>query len=197
MEENKFIEKTLVLIKPDAVIRGISGKISSKSKPAGALAMKFTWPTKKQLTKHFPVHDESWIKGMGEKTLDNYRDNNIDPVAELGTSDPLEIGNKIVNWNFKYMLSGPVIAIIFKGIRAVSVTRKIIGNTIPAKALPGTIRGDFSVNSADYANSVQSACKNVVHASGNIEEADTECKVWFEEKEIIDYKRSDERAMFC
>ena len=198
MKKNKYIEKTLVLIKPDAVKRGISGQILNRFERTGLkiVNMKLICSTKKQLSKHFPIHDELWIKGMGERTLENYKDNNIDPFAELGTSSPLEIGKKILNWNFKYMLSGPIVAIIFQGVRAVSAARKIIGSTIPAKALPGTIRGDFSINSADHANSVQVTCKNVVHASGNTREAVIECGVWFKEEKIIEYKRSDEETMF-
>lgn len=196
--KRKFIEKTLVLLKPDAVERGISGPIIERFERAGLkiIGLKLLRATKEQLEKHFPIHDKSWIKGMGNKSLESYKANSIDPVDELGTSDPLEIGKIILEWNFEYLLSGPIAAIVFEGPRAVSVVRKIVGSTIPANALPGTIRGDFSINTADYSNSIQCSCKNVIHASGTVEEAERECNVWFKPNELVKYERSDERTMF-
>ena len=76
------------------------------------------------------------------------------------------------------------------------MVRKIVGNTIPAKALPGTIRGDFAHNSADYANARRNACNNVVHASGDLEEARTEINAWFDPRELVTYVRADEQTMF-
>jgi len=198
MENQRFIERSLVLIKPDAVFRGISGQIINRFERTGLkmVGLKIVNATKTQLDNHFPVHDESWLRGMGSKTLENYKEQNIDPVAELGASDALEIGKIILGWNYEYLLSGPVIAIVFEGVRAVEVIRKIIGHTLPVKAMPGTVRGDYSINSADYSNSVKCSCKNVVHASGNTEEAEKECGVWFKPAELISYKRSDELVMF-
>jgi nucleoside-diphosphate kinase len=193
-----FIEKSLVLIKPDAVCRGISGQIINRFERTGLkmVGLKIVSATKEQLDGHFPINDKSWIKGMGLRTLENYKEHNIDPLAKLGTSDPLEIGKMILGWGYEYLLSGPVVAIVFEGVEAISTIRKIIGHTFPAKAMPGTIRGDYSITSAGYSNAVKSACKNVVHASGNKEEAENECMVWFKPEELINYKRSDEQAMF-
>jgi nucleoside-diphosphate kinase len=183
----RFIERTLVLIKPDAMARGIVGLVIERFERVGLkiIGLKLVQPKKEQLDIHFPIHDEEWIKGMGKKSLENYTKFGMNPIEEIGTKDSLEIGKVILKWNYEYLLSGPVVAIILEGPRAVSVVRKIIGHTVPAEALPGTIRGDFSVSSTDFSNSLGISCKNVVHASGNLEEAKRECEVWFKEGELI------------
>ena len=198
MKNEKFIERTLVLIKPDAVKRAIIGSVIRRFERAGlkVIGLKIVHATKDQLNRHFPTHNQSWIEGMGQKSIETYELNELDPVEEFGTSDPLEIGRVILGWNFEYLLSGPLAAMVLEGVRAIGTVRKIVGATIPSKALPGTIRGDFAINSADYANSVHCACNNVVHASGDAEEAEVECGVWFDSKELVSYARADEQAMF-
>ena len=198
MDENRFVERTLVLLKPDSVSRGICGQILSRFERAGLklVGLKLLQATKAQLDGHFPVEDLSWIEGMGKKSLENYHTHGVDPEQELGTSDPKEIGKIILDWNYQYLLSGPVVAIVLEGVRAISVVRKLVGATIPTQAVPGTIRGDFSINSADFSNALQCSCKNVVHASGNQEEAEKECSVWFSADELVRYQRADENAMF-
>ena len=193
-----FIERTLVLIKPDAVLRGIMGQIIERFERVGLriAGLKLVQPKKEQLDIHFPACDKAWISGMGGKSLENYEKFGMNPVEEIGTKDPFEIGKIILGWNYEYLLSGPVVAIVLEGPRAISVVRKIIGHTIPAEASPGTIRGDFSINSTDHANAEKCACKNVVHASGNLEEAERECSTWFGEDEFVSYARADEQAMF-
>lgn len=194
----KFIERTLVLIKPDAVLRGIIGQIIERFERVGlrVAGLKLVQPKKEQLDIHFPACDKAWVSGMGKKSLENYEKLGINPVEEIGKKDPFEIGKIILGWNYDYLLSGPVAAIVLEGPRAISVVRKIIGHTIPAEASPGTIRGDFSINSTDHANAEKCACKNVVHASGNSEEADRECAAWFKVNELVNYARADKQAMF-
>lgn len=198
MKNNKFIEKTLVLIKPDAVKRALIGLVIQRFERVGlkVLGLKIIQATREQLENHFPTHDLAWIKNMGQKSIETYKMNGMDPTEEFGTADPAKIGLVILGWNFEYLLSGPLVVMVLEGVRAIATVRKIIGDTIPAKALPGTIRGDFSINSADYANSVQCSCNNVVHASGNLKEAEIECGVWFNREELVAYKRADEQVMF-
>jgi nucleoside-diphosphate kinase len=194
----RFIQRTLSLIKPDGVQRALVGRIISIFEDAGLRlsAMKMLQATRKQLCQHFPVKNNDWISGMGAKSIEVYQMHGMDPAEEFGTDDPLEIGKIILQWNFEYLLSGPLVAMVLEGPWAISVVRKLVGDTIPAKALPGTIRGTFSINSADHANSVHSACYNIVHASGNPEEAKKECEVWFNQEELVSYERADERVMF-
>ena len=89
-----------------------------------------------------------------------------------------------------------MVAVAVRGIHAVDMVRKIVGNTLPSSAEMGTIRGDFSVDSPILANASKRALRNVVHASGDLEEAERELKHWFKEEEMWDYKRVEEDIMF-
>ncbi len=190
-------ERTLVLFKPDALKRGLVGPIFQRFEQTGLkiVACKMVVATKKQIVGHFPT-DDVWIRGLGEKTLQTYREYNINPIDILHTEDPHQIGLRILDWNYHYLALGPIMAVVFQGIHAVDTVRKLIGHTLPYKAAPGTIRGDFSINAPDLANVVGSACKNLVHASGNIKEANQEITNWFEPAEIISWERTDDFLHF-
>lgn len=190
-------EQTLVMIKPDAVKRGLIGVICQRFEQAGLkiVACKMILPNREQLDGHFPKSEE-WIRGMGEKTLETYKEYEIDPVEILGTADSLIIGQKIKEWNYHYLMLSPVMVMVIEGIHVVNTMRKLIGHTLPYKAAPGTIRGDFSVNAPDLANVVGSACKNLVHASGTIKEAEQEIANWFCPAELVTWQRADEFLNF-
>ncbi len=190
-------EQTLVLLKPDAVKRGLVSVILQRFEQAGLkiVACKLVSATRKQLDGHFPASDE-WVRGMGEKNLETYLEYDIDPVKILGTDEPLQIGRKIKEWNYHYLMLGPMMVIVLQGIHAIDTVRKLIGSTLPYKAMPGTIRGDFSINAPDLANVVGSACKNLVHASGNQAEARQEIDNWFEPTEILSWDRTDDFLHF-
>jgi nucleoside-diphosphate kinase len=83
---------------------------------------------------------------------------------------------------------GPIVAMAIEGIDAVDLVRKMVGGTEPKTALPGTIRGDYAHVSYSYADSKNIAVKNLIHASGNVEEADIEVALWFTSKELHSYK---------
>ena len=185
-------ERTLVLLKPDAVSRGLVGTIFQRFEQSGlkVVACKLVLPTRTLLDGHFPSSDD-WVRGLGEKTLQTYREYGMDPTEMLGTSDPHKIGLKIKEWNYRYLMLGPVMAIVLQGIHAIDSVRKMIGHTLPYKAAPGTIRGDFSINAPDLANVVGSACKNLVHASSDTVEAAQEIANWFNPTEIIVWERAD------
>jgi nucleoside-diphosphate kinase len=94
------------------------------------------------------------------------------------------------------LTSGPVVAILLEGIHAIDNVRMTVGNTLPAFAQPGTIRGDYAIDSPALANAQKRSVRNLVHASGNLEEAKYEAELWFRADEIHDYKRSDQDVMF-
>lgn len=93
----------------------------------------------------------------------------------------------------KFIVSGPVIALVLEGVMAVDLVRKLVGSTEPASALPGTIRGDYSHHHMDYADARDISVKNVIHASGNREEAKEEISLWFSEDELINYETVHEK----
>ena len=190
-------EKTVILIKPDGVKRGLIGEIVSRLEKRGLkiIALEMFQPTKKQIDDHYP-RDENWIKRLGDKTKKNYQDYGIEVKNEFATDDSLEIGKSVRGWLIDYMTSGPLVKMIIKGIHAVDMVRKIAGPTMPAQAEMGTIRGDFSVDDAIAANRNKRGIHNIIHASETPEEAEHEIKFWFAPEEIHDYKRAEEDIMF-
>lgn len=190
-------ERTFLMVKPDGVKRGLVGETISRLERRGlkVIALSMVTPTRKQIDDHYPK-SEAWITRLGEKTLNTYAQYNWDPVKEMGTKDPSKIGKEVRNWILDYMTSGPVVKMVVEGIHAIDMVRKICGNTMPYKADMGTIRGDFSIDSAALANREKRAIYNLVHASETSEEVANEMSRWIAKDEIHDYKRSDEDVMF-
>lgn len=190
-------EKTFLMIKPDGVKRGLVGEILKRIEDRGLkiIALSMIWATSAQMDNHYPK-DESWIKRLGEKTLNTYNKYGLNAIEELGTDDPLEIGKMVRRWLVDFMTSGPLVKTVIQGIHAIDMVRKIAGNTMPALSEMGTIRGDYSVDSAAAANRDKRAVHNLVHASETQAEADNEIKLWFSEEDIHNYKRGDESIMF-
>ncbi|MAF43212.1 MAG: nucleoside-diphosphate kinase [Parcubacteria group bacterium] len=192
-------EKTVIIIKPDGVKRGLVGEIVSRIEKRGLkiIALEMFQPSKKQIDDHYPK-DEKWIKRLGSKTLKNYEEYGIDSKdkKEFGTADPTEIGKAVRSWLLDYMTSGPMVKMLVSGIHAVNMVRKIVGSTMPGQAEMGTIRGDFSVDDATAANRDKRSIHNIIHASESPEEAEHEINFWFAPEEIHDYKRAEEDIMF-
>jgi nucleoside-diphosphate kinase len=177
---NSTIERTFVLIKPEGVQRKMVGKIISRFEEVGLEleAVKLVRASKELMERHYPS-DDDWLRTVGGKTRNAYAEYGLDPTKEFGTDDALAIGREIKRWLVDYMTSGPVVAMILKGNRAVRGVRKLAGNTVPLFAEPGTIRGDFSTDSPDLANPERRPVYNLVHASGTVEEAEFEIALWF------------------
>ncbi len=190
-------EKTLLLIKPDGVKRGLIGEVIKRIEQRGLkiIALKMLWPTRQQIDEHYPK-DATWIKRLGEKAINNLQSFGYDPKEKLGKDDPEEIGQEIREWLFNYMTSGPIVAMVIEGVYAIRMVRKICGKTIPAEAEMGTIRGDYSCDGSLLANLSKRAIHNLVHASETPEEAEKEIKHWFSLDELYSYKRSEEDIMF-
>jgi len=191
------MEQTLVLIKFDGVARGLVGEITSRFEKTGLkiVAAKLTKVSKELAEKHYPADREEFLKGMGNKTLENYAQMGADPVEKLGTDSPLEIGRMIREWLIGYIQEGPVMAYVLEGPHAVELVRKLCGHTLPLIASPGTIRGDFAFDSSYLANTAKRAIRNMMHASGTVEEAKYEIPLWFKKEEILKYERTDEHIM--
>src|SRR5437763_334060 len=132
------MEKTLVLLKPDALERGLVGEIISRFEKADLrlLAAKMVRPDEELANKHYPNDRHEFIKGMGSKTLESYKEAGHDPKSNFGTEDAHEIGLQLQKWLVDFLVSGPVIALVLEGPNAIAGVRKIAGHTIPVKADP-------------------------------------------------------------
>jgi nucleoside-diphosphate kinase len=153
-----YIERTLVVLKPDAVWRGLTGQIISRFENAllKVVAVKMVWMDAEMARQHYSDLEERF-------------------------------GSEVYAAMATFMQSGPVIALVLEGIDAISCVRKLVGATYPDQAAPGTIRGDFAHVSKAYAVATSRPVANLVHASGNAEEADSEIDVWFTKAELFDH----------
>lgn len=139
------MQQTLVLLKPDALERGLVGEIVSRLEGRGLkiVAMKMIWVDEALAKRHYTAHeDKPFFEGLVE-----------------------------------FITSNPIIAAVFEGEDAVAVVRNAMGDTDPARAAPGTIRGDLA----------QDIGRNLVHGSDSEETAEEEIKLFFYQKEIFNY----------
>ncbi len=161
------MERTLVILKPYTVQRGLVGEIITRFEKVGLkiVGIKMLSPDKD----HYHHHYE-----------------NISKMASRR-------GQKALDVTLDLMQSGPVIAVVLEGIEAIELVRKMAGTTEPKSALPGTIRGDYAHISLNHANTLEVGIANIIHASGNVEEAAQEVPHWFEADELFDYETTHEK----
>ncbi len=174
-------EQTLILIKPDGVQRGLVGEILGRLERVGLkpVAMKMVRATKEQADTHYAL-TEDWMKGVYDKAKAK-----TESLGEtFAFSDHVAYGTTIKNGLVEFLVSEPIVAVIFEGEQAVSLTRKMVGATEPASSAPGTIRGDLCLDTYALSNAQSRPIRNLIHASGNVEEAKNEIKVWFTPEEI-------------
>jgi nucleoside-diphosphate kinase len=187
-----MIEKSLVLIKPDAVQRGLVGDIIQRFEKCGLkmIGMKMVYADKSIAGEHY-ADDEEWLKSVGDKTKSSYAKKGV----ELKETE-LEIGQKIRQQLMDFISMSPVVALCIEGHNAVAHIRKIVGATSPGEAIPGTIRGDFSFDTYHLADKSGRPIQNLIHASGTVDEALREMKVWFKDDELHAWERIDEPLMY-
>lgn len=187
------MEQTLTFIKPDGVKKGLIGEIIKRFEDAGLkmIACKMVSPSKEQFHKHYNSNDPDRLKLWGEKTMKSYEKSGKSVKDDLGTDDPTELGKMISGWLMDYVASGPVVIILWEGENAVQKAMDLAGPTMPVDASPGTIRGDFSKDSAVVANAQKRGVKNLIHVSTSLAEANFEKNLWFTPSELHEYKRID------
>lgn len=141
------MERSLVLIKPDAIQRGLAGEIISRLEKKGLkiVAMKMLHMDKNLAQRHYAIH-------KGKVFFDDL---------------------------VSFIISSPLIAIVFQGKNAVEIIRQMMGETDPAKAQSGTIRGDFGIDIGH----------NLIHGSDALENASKEIDLFFSAEEIFNYDR--------
>lgn len=160
------MEKTLIIFKPDAVQRGIVGEILARFEQVGLkiVGMKMIEPTVEEFHHHYET---------------------------IGTMVTRH-GQKIFDDTVEMMQMGPVIAVVLEGIESVEVVRKMVGTTEPKNAPAGTIRGDYAHVSYSHADKEGLGILNILHASGDSDEAKAEIAHWFSEAELFEYAASHE-----
>ncbi|OGM91214.1 hypothetical protein A2755_02315 [Candidatus Wolfebacteria bacterium RIFCSPHIGHO2_01_FULL_48_22] len=185
-------ERTLVLLKPDAVQRNLIGEIISRFERVGLklVAMKLLQPSKELAYKHY-VKNEEEIEALGNRSIEGKRKGG----AEVH-DDPKKLGQSIVDRLVTFLSSAPVVAFVLEGHQAIKVTRKIVGSTEPLQSDVGTIRGDFTVDSYHIADTHNRAVRNLVHASANEFDSQYEIDVWFTPDELLEYVNPRETVLY-
>lgn len=192
MKEHKD-ERTLVIIKPDGVQRTLVGEIISRYERMGLklVAMKLELTNEEQVEKHYTL-DPNWKKMVGEKAIESYEKKGETPPS----TDPIEVGNTVVEALKKYITSGPIVCMVWEGAHSVEIIRKITGGTEPRSSDVGTIRGDYVLDSYAMADTGGRAIRNLIHASGTVEEAENEINLWFKKDELFNYKLVQEQIIY-
>ncbi|HEX8762816.1 MAG TPA: nucleoside-diphosphate kinase [Candidatus Saccharimonadales bacterium] len=155
------MERTLIIFKPDAVMRGIVGEVLTRFERVG-------------------------LKIVGAKMLQPDYDQFFHHYEGIGGLKSRK-GDEIFETQLREMQQGPVIAMVLEGVEAVELVRKMVGPTEPKAAQPGTIRGDYSHMTYGQATNVKRGVPNVIHASADASEAEKEIAHWFSESEMVDY----------
>lgn len=161
------MERTLIIFKPDSVMRGIVGEILTRFERVG-------------------------LKIVGAKMLTPDYDHYFHHYEGIGTLKSRK-GDKIFEYQVNTMLEGPVIALVLEGVDAVELVRKMVGPTEPKEASPGTIRGDYAHVSFGHADAAGRSVSNIIHASADKKEAKDEVAHWFSDAELVDYEAVHER----
>ena len=183
------IEQTLVLIKPDAILRGISGEIIQRFEKVGMkiVGMKMIQAQRETLEKHY-FKDEAWLTEKGElfkKKLGLPEDTN-----------PIPVGQEIVEGIIQDIQISPIIAIVLVGHNAVMTVKRLTGPTNIDEAAPGTIRGDFSHDTFGLANKANRPNITIIHATDDPSEAVKEIEFWFSPDEIHTYTKPEESVHY-
>ncbi len=186
-------ERSLVLVKPDGVQRGLIGESIRRYEQCGLklVALKIVVPTKEQALAHYSV-DPEWAIKTGTKSIESWKAKGLTPPTE----DPVELAEAVRKQLVTFLSSGPVVAMVWQGMNAIGVIRKITGGTEPLTSVPGTIRGDYTIDSYSAADSDKRAVRNIIHASGSVDEAKAEMTLWFKPDEILNYRLVSEAIIY-
>ena len=148
------MERSLVLVKPDGVQRGLIGEVISRLERRGLrlVAAKFIQVSKELAETHYAIHKgKSFYEGL-----------------------------------ISYIISTPVMAMVWEGPSAIAAIRQTMGSTRPTEAAPGSLRHDFALEVG----------RNLTHASDTVENGVNEVALWFKPEELVDWKREVDRWVF-
>lgn len=185
-------ERTLVLLKPDAVQRGLVGEILTRFERKGlkVIAMKMQLADKNTAMEHYKWSEAEKIAN-GDRTISILQEKGL-PVEKTNIEYAEATQSKLTGM----LMAGPTIALVIEAAHAIEHVRKIVGHGSPLKADVGTIRADFTIDSYMVADQADRAARNLVHASSSVDEAEREIKVWFTEDELTDYDLAIEKILY-
>lgn len=185
-------ERSVVLIKPEGVMRQLVGELISRFERKGLkiVAMKMVWPDEELAGKHY-TDSEEWLVGSGTRTYEGYVEKGVTPPMS-----PRELGLNTRRKLMEHITAGPLIATVFQGPHVIETIRKMRGTTNPVKADVGTIGFDYTLESYELADAGDWAIKNIIHTSDSPETAAEEIGIWFNKNELFDYITPMEQLLY-
>jgi nucleoside-diphosphate kinase len=185
-------ERTLVILKPDAVQRGLVGEIIKRIENTGLklVAMKIVIAEEDQVWKHYNKDDEWFIK-KGTRIVEDRK-----AAGMTVDKEPIEYGKDIIRLLVKFMTAGPIVPMVWEGNQAVGIVKKIVGATEPLSSDGGTIRGDYTIDSYELSSIDERAVRNLVHCSDPVADAEREIPIWFAPNEVLDYRLVAEQILY-
>lgn len=185
-------ERTLVILKPDAIQRGLVGDLLKRFENTGLklIGMKMIVPKEELVWKHYNK-DEAWFQSKGEKLVENLKAAGL-PIEK----EAIEYGREIIGALVKFMTASPVIPMVWEGNQSVAIIKKIVGSTEPATSAVGTIRGDYTLDSYEISNLDGRAVRNLVHCTDDSSESEREISLWFNQEELINYRLIAEQMLY-
>jgi len=185
-------EKTLVIIKPDGVQRGLIGEIIKRVERTGLklVGMKMEVLSEKKLWDHYNK-DDKWYLEKGTRILENRKRD-----GKKIEKDAIDYGKEIIGNVVKYMQACPVVSMVWEGNQAVSIVKKIVGVTEPSTSDVGTIRGDFTIDSYPLTEVDGRAVRNLIHCTDKAEESQREIDIWFDKKDLTSYRLVQEEILY-
>lgn len=185
-------ERTFVIIKPDGVQRGLMGEIVGRFERVGlkVVGMKFGMLDKDKIWKHYGK-DDAWFLKKGTGIVENRK-----AAGMVVDKEAIEYGKDIIRALEKFMTACPVVSLVLEGNQAVAVVTKLVGTTEPTTSDVGTIRGDLTLDSYQISAVDDRAVRNLIHCSDTVENAQNEISLWFDEKELYDYRLVSEAILY-
>ncbi|MEX0931560.1 MAG: nucleoside-diphosphate kinase [Candidatus Paceibacterota bacterium] len=185
-------ERTFVIIKPDGIQRSLIGEILKRFERTGLkiVGMKFTMLDEKKLWKHYNK-DDAWFEKKGTNIVKDRTEAGL-PVEK----EAIEYGKDIIRALVSFMTAGPVVMMVLEGNQAVAVVKKLVGETEPATSDVGTIRGDLTLDSYAISAVDDRAVRNLIHCSDEVQNAETEIKLWFDSSDLINYRHIGEEILY-
>ena len=192
MDTHPHQERTLIILKPDAIQRSLMGEIIGRFERLGLkfVAFKFVTPDEDHLFTHYNK-DDAWFEKKGSIMVKD-----LEAQGKTVEKSALEYGKDIIRLVIQGMQEGPLLAIVVEGHGAVDQVMRIVGTTEPSTADIGTIRGDFTVDTYSHATFENRSIRNLIHCSDSVDEANREIDLWFKAEEIMEYTTAQERIMY-
>jgi nucleoside-diphosphate kinase len=189
-------ERTFVILKPDAVQRGLVGEITKRFERIGLkiVGLKMHMADEAKLWEHYSK-DDAWYLKKGERIAENKKN-----LGHAVDKESIEYGKDIIRAVVNFMKSGPIISMVLEGNNAAAIVKRLVGSTEPSTADTGTIRGDYALDSYNLCDVDESrGMRNIIHCTDPADgegAQEREIGIWFTEQELVNYRLVTEAMLY-